>query len=261
MRLLVTSVAALSLFAGQAKATIVTMTTAEHPLGNTSSFDVAITLSLFGGLISQQITIGGPITGGGVFDMNFDPTNTGTLKTISNSFTIQDNQIAFQGAIVSGIAAWQGLGLEFSFDLPITNRLGAFTGTTPAGDNFTPAGVNLNSGVLTLNLTAGIVTNIVLNFTSSPSLVEFDELGTNTVAVESDADGSGSNPLGPEFDLPSLAFQTTFLLPPLTDAQTLAVSAKLFIGSTIPEFGSFGLLSLGFAGLGGAALYRRRRQA
>lgn len=259
MRYLFASVAALGLMAGPAKATLVTMDTSGHPLGGTSSFDVTVTLSLFGGLIQQSINIGGAVTGGGVFDMILDGTNSGTIETISNSFAIQDGSVAFSGFIVSGTATWQNLGFEISFLENVTNRNLAFTGTTPAGANFTPAGVDLNSGQLTLNLTSGIVTMVTLDFTANPSLVAFSELGTNSVAAETDLDGSGSNPLGPEFDLPSLAFSTTFLLPPLTDAQTLAVSAKIFIGNSIPEFGSLGLASMAFAGMGGLALYRRRR--
>jgi hypothetical protein len=261
MRLLVASVAALGLFAGQAKAAVVSMDTTQHPLGPTSSFDVTVTLSLFGGIISQSINIGGAVTGGGWFDLNLDGTNSGTIETINNSFSIADGSIGFIGPIVSGQAIWQNLGFEVSFLENVTNRNFGLTGTTAAGANFTPGGVNLNSGQLTLNLTTGIVTVVTLNFTSSPSLVAFSELGTNVVPAEADADGAGTNPFGPEFDLPSLAFATTFLLPPLTDIQRLSVFAQIFIGSTIPEFGSFGLLSLGFAGLGGAALYRRRRQA
>jgi hypothetical protein len=251
----------MGLLAEHAKAAFVNMDTTQHPLGPTSSFNVTVTLSLFGGIIQQSIGFGGAVTGGGVFDLVLDGTNSGTIETINNSFSIADGSIGFVGPIVSGQAIWQNLGFEMSFLENVTNRNFTFNSSTAAGSNFSPAGVNLNSGQLTLNLTSGIVTMVTLNFTSSPSLVAFTELGTNSVPAEADGDGAGSNPFGPEFDLPSLAFATTFLLPPLTDIQRLAVSAKIFIGSTIPEFGSFGLVSMAFAGMGGLALYRRRRSA
>lgn len=243
-------------FVSTSNAAVISVDTANHPLGGTS--EITINISLLG---LQTISISDvSLTGGADVDYLLDGSNSGTIQVLpGNNFLLEDVNQAFAGTFLSGQFQTIGVGAELLLGpVNVTNRNFTIDSTTTGGLNLASGNLllTITGGALAGALTAALGTNVVLvDLGDDPVGVEFADLGTASVAATTDQDTTGLNPLGPEVNIP-LDFATSLELEGI--ALNVTTSGNIFIGA-VPEFGSIGLVSAAVAGLGAFIGLRRRK--
>lgn len=247
----------LAVVGSPANAAIYTLSTAEHPSASN------LTLEIIVPALSASVALGPlAVTGTANADISLDVSDTGTMQVNSSAFNLSNFGPATLTLPSLGSIDVTTLGLGLSLTGgPVAVNANAFT-----IDSSTPGAISINQGTVVLNNPTGLIGILLpggttIDFSSSPSVINFSQLGTGTIAGTTDDDSGLLDSDGAEINLP---IDATVELTNLSGLQVLAhLYGSIGVGSpfVVPEVSTMAMMSLASLGLAGFAGVRRLKRS